>query len=266
MGSASSGLDGWQGVAGGDMAHMHSASRRNLSLVKELGDRAAQGRAYGNLGNTHYLLGSFTEATTFHKEVSGTAGLPPAPLLRLGWVPGLLGCTLGTRMLGWLCWVGGQRLPPVAGPGLPRDHLRLCVCVLSAWPSLRNLETKQQRGEPTATWATPTFSWGALTWPPSTTSRQPPTARPGRGWAGQGRLDSRPGRCPTPHPPPQGLPICSSQGLPTQPPPPGSYPPGPRQGLPAQLVGPRRAWARAPGHQAREAPPPTQPPPQGLPA
>lgn len=44
--------------------------RRNLSLVKELGDRAAQGRAYGNLGNTHYLLGNFTEATTFHKEVS----------------------------------------------------------------------------------------------------------------------------------------------------------------------------------------------------
>uniref|UniRef100_A0A8P0SNC8 G-protein-signaling modulator 1 n=1 Tax=Canis lupus familiaris TaxID=9615 RepID=A0A8P0SNC8_CANLF len=41
---------------------------RNLSLVKELGDRAAQGRAYGNLGNTHYLLGSFMEATAFHKE------------------------------------------------------------------------------------------------------------------------------------------------------------------------------------------------------
>ncbi|XP_027797739.1 G-protein-signaling modulator 1 isoform X7 [Marmota marmota marmota] len=45
-----------------------STSERNLSLVKELGDRAAQGRAYGNLGNTHYLLGNFTEATTFHKE------------------------------------------------------------------------------------------------------------------------------------------------------------------------------------------------------
>lgn len=41
---------------------------RNLCLVKELGDRAAQGRAYGNLGNTHYLLGNFTEATSFHKE------------------------------------------------------------------------------------------------------------------------------------------------------------------------------------------------------
>lgn len=39
--------------------------------MKELGDRAAQGRAYGNLGNTHYLLGSFVEAITFHKEVSG---------------------------------------------------------------------------------------------------------------------------------------------------------------------------------------------------
>uniref|UniRef100_G3W4M0 G protein signaling modulator 1 n=1 Tax=Sarcophilus harrisii TaxID=9305 RepID=G3W4M0_SARHA len=41
---------------------------RNLSLVKELGDRAAQGRAYGNLGNTQYLLGNFSEAITFHKE------------------------------------------------------------------------------------------------------------------------------------------------------------------------------------------------------
>ncbi|MEJ1271816.1 hypothetical protein NN561_002662 [Cricetulus griseus] len=50
--------------------HKHDLllARRNLSLVKELGDRAAQGRAYGNLGNTHYLLGNFTEATTFHKE------------------------------------------------------------------------------------------------------------------------------------------------------------------------------------------------------
>ncbi|XP_018084472.1 G-protein-signaling modulator 1 isoform X2 [Xenopus laevis] len=42
--------------------------QRNLALVKELGDRAAQGRAYGNLGNTHYLLGNFSEAIAFHKE------------------------------------------------------------------------------------------------------------------------------------------------------------------------------------------------------
>uniref|UniRef100_A0A3B5BM41 G-protein-signaling modulator 1-like n=1 Tax=Stegastes partitus TaxID=144197 RepID=A0A3B5BM41_9TELE len=41
----------------------------NLCLVKELGDRAAQGRAYGNLGNTHYLLGNFVEAIKFHRQV-----------------------------------------------------------------------------------------------------------------------------------------------------------------------------------------------------
>uniref|UniRef100_A0A673NEL7 G-protein-signaling modulator 1-like n=1 Tax=Sinocyclocheilus rhinocerous TaxID=307959 RepID=A0A673NEL7_9TELE len=40
----------------------------NLSLVKELGDRAAQGRAFGNLGNTHYLLGNFVETIKFHRE------------------------------------------------------------------------------------------------------------------------------------------------------------------------------------------------------
>lgn len=49
--------------------------RRNLSLVKELGDRAAQGRAYGNLGNTQYLLGNFSEAIAFHKEVGKHVGI-----------------------------------------------------------------------------------------------------------------------------------------------------------------------------------------------
>lgn len=58
------------------MAQTDATPRRNLSLVKELGDRAAQGRAYGNLGNTHYLLGSFMEATAFHKEVSPLRGSP----------------------------------------------------------------------------------------------------------------------------------------------------------------------------------------------
>lgn len=43
--------------------------RMNLCLVKELGDRAAQGRAYGNLGNTQYLLGNFVEAIKFHRQV-----------------------------------------------------------------------------------------------------------------------------------------------------------------------------------------------------
>lgn len=50
--------------------------RMNLCLVKELGDRAAQGRAYGNLGNTHYLLGNFVEAIKFHRQVRNLKCLP----------------------------------------------------------------------------------------------------------------------------------------------------------------------------------------------
>ncbi|XP_076026261.1 G-protein-signaling modulator 2-like isoform X2 [Genypterus blacodes] len=40
----------------------------NLSLVKELGDPAAQGRTYGNLGNTYYLLGDFDTAIAAHDK------------------------------------------------------------------------------------------------------------------------------------------------------------------------------------------------------
>uniref|UniRef100_A0A8C8H2W0 Uncharacterized protein n=1 Tax=Oncorhynchus tshawytscha TaxID=74940 RepID=A0A8C8H2W0_ONCTS len=40
----------------------------NLSIVKDLGDRAAQGRTYGNLGNTHYLLGNFQRAVVAHGQ------------------------------------------------------------------------------------------------------------------------------------------------------------------------------------------------------
>ncbi|KAM7388180.1 hypothetical protein PAMP_024374 [Pampus punctatissimus] len=46
-------------------AHYYEA---NLSLVKELGDRAAQGRTYGNLGNTYYLLGDFETAVAAHEK------------------------------------------------------------------------------------------------------------------------------------------------------------------------------------------------------
>lgn len=40
----------------------------NLKLMIELGDRSAQGRASGNLGNTHYLLGNFEQAIIYHEE------------------------------------------------------------------------------------------------------------------------------------------------------------------------------------------------------
>ena len=43
--------------------------RSNLAIVKELGDRAAQGRTLGNLGNTYYLLGNFRNAVASHEQV-----------------------------------------------------------------------------------------------------------------------------------------------------------------------------------------------------
>ena len=39
-----------------------------MMLMVEIGDRAAQGRACGNLGNVHYLLGNFSRAIHFHQE------------------------------------------------------------------------------------------------------------------------------------------------------------------------------------------------------
>jgi len=41
----------------------------NLDIVRELNDHVAEGRACGNLGNTHYLLGNFSLAVSFHQEV-----------------------------------------------------------------------------------------------------------------------------------------------------------------------------------------------------
>ena len=48
---------------------MSTRRSANLSIVKDLGDRAAQGRTYGNLGNTHYILGNFSEAVLAHEQV-----------------------------------------------------------------------------------------------------------------------------------------------------------------------------------------------------
>lgn len=41
---------------------------RNLEIVTALDDYASMGRAYGNLGNTHYLLGNFSLAVENHKK------------------------------------------------------------------------------------------------------------------------------------------------------------------------------------------------------
>ncbi|XP_068604483.1 G-protein-signaling modulator 2 [Brachionichthys hirsutus] len=66
----------WSGAEPGDfpeevMAALRKAAEfyeENLAIVKELGDRAAQGRTYGNLGNTHYLLGNFRNAVASHEQ------------------------------------------------------------------------------------------------------------------------------------------------------------------------------------------------------
>ncbi|XP_054156899.1 G-protein-signaling modulator 2-like [Oppia nitens] len=42
--------------------------KQNLDLMTQLGDKSAQGRACGNLGNTHYLLGNFAQAVAYHEE------------------------------------------------------------------------------------------------------------------------------------------------------------------------------------------------------
>lgn len=54
-----------------------STNRANLAVVKELGDRAAQGRTYGNLGNTYYLLGDFETAVAAHEKVGSKQILCP---------------------------------------------------------------------------------------------------------------------------------------------------------------------------------------------
>ncbi|XP_077580830.1 G-protein-signaling modulator 2 isoform X2 [Stigmatopora nigra] len=66
----------WSGAEPGDFPEdvtvaLKKASEyyeANLGLVQELGDRAAQGRTYGNLGNTHYLLGNFRNAVASHEQ------------------------------------------------------------------------------------------------------------------------------------------------------------------------------------------------------
>jgi tetratricopeptide (TPR) repeat protein len=46
-----------------------SHCRLNLALVEEQDDKAAIGRACGNLGNTFYLLGQFDKAVDCHNKV-----------------------------------------------------------------------------------------------------------------------------------------------------------------------------------------------------
>ena len=63
---------------------------QQLSTAKEVGDRAGQGRAYGNLGNAYKSLGQFQQAIEYHKqhlsiaiEVGDRAGQGPVSYTHL---------------------------------------------------------------------------------------------------------------------------------------------------------------------------------------
>ena len=65
----------------GDFRKAIEHHERHLEISKEVGDRAGEGRAYGNLGSAYYSLGDFQKAIEYHerrlkisKEVGDRAG------------------------------------------------------------------------------------------------------------------------------------------------------------------------------------------------
>lgn len=42
--------------------------KAHLSLAQELLDYAAQGRAYGNMGNAYHALGMYDQAVQYHRQ------------------------------------------------------------------------------------------------------------------------------------------------------------------------------------------------------
>ena len=42
--------------------------KKSLSILKEVGDKAGEGRSYGNLGNVYYSLGDFQQAIEYHEK------------------------------------------------------------------------------------------------------------------------------------------------------------------------------------------------------
>lgn len=42
--------------------------KSHLSFAQELGDYAAQGRAYGNMGNAYHALGIYDQAVRYHRQ------------------------------------------------------------------------------------------------------------------------------------------------------------------------------------------------------
>ena len=52
----------------GDLIYIADIHNQRLSVAKELGDRAGEGPAYGNLGNAYQRLGDFKQAVKYHNQ------------------------------------------------------------------------------------------------------------------------------------------------------------------------------------------------------
>ena len=52
----------------GDFKQAVKYHNQHLSIAKELGDRAGEGSAYGNLGNAYQSLGDFKQAVKYHNQ------------------------------------------------------------------------------------------------------------------------------------------------------------------------------------------------------
>ena len=65
----------------GDYRKAIEYHEKRLKIAKEIGDRAGEGRAYGNLGNAYDSLGDYQKAIEYHekhlkiaKEIGDRAG------------------------------------------------------------------------------------------------------------------------------------------------------------------------------------------------
>ena len=52
----------------GDFKQAIKYHNQHLSIAKEIGDKAGEGGAYGNLGNAYRSLGDFKQAIKYHNQ------------------------------------------------------------------------------------------------------------------------------------------------------------------------------------------------------
>jgi len=58
----------------GDVSKAIEYHAQDLAIAKEVGDQAGEGRAYGNLGIAYQSLGDVSKAIEYHAQDRGRAG------------------------------------------------------------------------------------------------------------------------------------------------------------------------------------------------